>query len=214
MYTHIIWDFDGTLYDTYPGMIDAFHRTLATENIHVDYEELGVSMRISISKTLARLHKEFGVSGNFEEKYVALRDEIEKERMLPFAHGSDVCRAIRKCGKKNYMYTHRDRTSLEHLAKAGLEDCFAGCISIEDKFPHKPNPAALLHLMEKHGISPGECLMIGDRDIDVQAGKNAGMATCFFDPTGKTDPEATYNITSLDALYDILHIRHLAPCQE
>ena len=207
MYTHIIWDFDGTLYDTYPGMIEAFHNTLVAENIHVNYEELGASMRISISKTQTRLHKKYGLSENFEEKYVALRDQIEKERMPPFAHGSDVCKAIRDCGKKNYIYTHRDRTSLAHLTKAGLEDCFAGCISIDDTFPHKPNPAALLHLMEKHGITQDECLMIGDRDIDVQAGKNAGMATCFFDPTGTTDPDATYSIKSLDALYGILHIR-------
>jgi len=207
VYTHIIWDFDGTLYDTYPGMIEAFHRALVAENIHVDYEELGASMRISISKTQARLQKEYGLSENFEETYVALRDQIEKEHMVPFAHGSDVCQAIHACGKKNYIYTHRDRTSLAHLRKARLEDCFAGCISIEDKFPHKPNPAALLHLMEQHGITPDACLMIGDRDIDVQAGKNAGIATCFFDPTGKTDPDATYNIKSLDELYAILHMR-------
>jgi HAD superfamily hydrolase (TIGR01509 family) len=206
MYDHIIWDFDGTLYDTYPGMVEAFHRALAAENIHVDYEELGVSMRVSISKTQTRLHKKYGLSENFEEKYVALRDQIERERMPPFAHSSDVCKAIRDRGKKSYIYTHRDRTSLAHLAKAGLEDCFVGCISIEDKFPSKPNPAALLSLMEKYGLTPGECMMIGDRDIDIQAGKNAGMATCFFDPTGKTDPNATYNIKSLVELYAILNI--------
>jgi len=206
VYTHVIWDFDGTLYDTYPGMIEAFHRCLAAENIHVDKAELGVSMRSSISKTLARLHKEYGLRGNFEESYLALRDQMEKEHMQPFDHAVAVCRAIHACGKKNYLYTHRDRSCLTHLAKAGLEDCFADCISLEDAFPSKPDPAALLYLAAKQGIRPDACLMVGDRDIDVQAGKSAGMATCFFDPGGKTEPDATWNISALDALYGILRL--------
>ncbi len=43
--------------------------------------------------------------------------------------------------------------------------------------PGKPHPAGALALMAKAGARPEETLLIGDRPIDVETGRNAGAVT-------------------------------------
>ncbi|MDF2875162.1 MAG: ppaX [Sporomusa sp.] len=204
MYKHVVWDFDGTLYDTYPGITEAFYRAVTEENIKIGIKELGEQLRVSIGNTQKRLNEQYGLNADFEKKYLTYRNQIEEKCIPPFPYAIEICEAIRESGKKNYLYTHRDTTAMRHLEKSGLRECFADCISIEDDFPKKPDPTALLSLAKKHNFSPAECIMIGDRDIDILAGKNAGMAACFFDENKTTVPAADYNIYCLEQLYDIL----------
>jgi len=51
-------------------------------------------------------------------------------------------------------------------------------------FPLKPDPTALKFLCEKFAIDVDEALMIGDRDIDIEVGHNAGIKGVLFDPEG------------------------------
>lgn len=47
-----------------------------------------------------------------------------------------------------------------------------------DGFPAKPEPDVILKSLEIFGISPGECLMVGDAPSDMEAGRRAGVKTC------------------------------------
>ena len=208
MYNHVVWDFDGTLYDTYPGITKAFYRAVSEANIKMDMAELGAQLRVSIGNTQKRLVKQYGLNNDeFEQKYIRYRNQIEDVSIPPFPYAIEICRAVWENGRQNYLYTHRDRIALRHLEKSGIAQCFADCISIEDDFPRKPDPTALLSLANKHGFAPAECIMIGDRDIDILAGKNAGMATCFFDEQKATVSVADYNIFCFDQLYKILELK-------
>ncbi len=44
----------------------------------------------------------------------------------------------------------------------------------EDHPERKPNPGMLLRAAEEHGIDLARSWMIGDKDIDLEAGRNAG----------------------------------------
>ncbi len=53
----------------------------------------------------------------------------------------------------------------------------------------KPSPAFILEAIPRHGLDPRHCLMVGDRESDIQTGLNAGIraaAVC----TGKLDAAA------------------------
>jgi D-glycero-D-manno-heptose 1,7-bisphosphate phosphatase len=45
----------------------------------------------------------------------------------------------------------------------------------KDSFNRKPNPGMLLQAAEKYRIDLGHSIMIGDKDSDMQAAKNAGV---------------------------------------
>lgn len=57
--------------------------------------------------------------------------------------------------------------------------------SKKDSFDRKPNPGMLLRAAEKHGINMKRSIMIGDKDSDMQAARNAGVGIrCHYLPDG------------------------------
>ena len=67
----------------------------------------------------------------------------------------------------------------------------------------KPNPCGILQVLEQLDVPPERAIMIGDSDLDVLAGMNAGTHTAHlvrehFDSYDKTSP--TYFIHSLEEL--------------
>eukprot|EP00831_Metopus_contortus_P079890 TRINITY_DN8042_c0_g2_i1.p2 TRINITY_DN8042_c0_g2~~TRINITY_DN8042_c0_g2_i1.p2 ORF type:complete len:191 (-),score=42.64 TRINITY_DN8042_c0_g2_i1:849-1421(-) len=44
----------------------------------------------------------------------------------------------------------------------------------------KPAPEPVLHIIEKWGFKPEECIIVGDYIHDIDCGKAAGIYTCFF----------------------------------
>ena len=62
-------------------------------------------------------------------------------------------------------------------ASTGIEGYFDFLVA-PDTFPaHKPDPAPVLHGCELFGVSPDECIYIGDSPYDLQAGRGAGCVT-------------------------------------
>jgi len=113
----------------------------------------------------------------------------------------EICRR----GGKNYVYTHRGASAREVIALNGMEHLFADYVTSENGFPSKPAPNALQYLMEKHGLKKDECIMIGDRGIDVESGLNAGMNGALIDLDGMHPADqAPYRADSFEALHMIL----------
>jgi|SRR5579875_981911 len=67
------------------------------------------------------------------------------------------------------------RRILEGLGVTSRFVSIYGGNSFEQK---KPDPAGVFQLMDETGIPPDRTMMIGDSDIDVQTGRNAGVWTC------------------------------------
>ena len=73
------------------------------------------------------------------------------------------------------------------------------------KFPRKPDPTALNWLIDKHSIVKENALMIGDRDIDIIAAHNAGIAGCLFDEGGYFEnTNAEHRIKEFDKMLDLI----------
>ncbi|WP_353477951.1 HAD-IA family hydrolase [Halobacillus sp. ACCC02827] len=66
---------------------------------------------------------------------------------------------------------------MELLNKYGLTQYFSELIIAKRGFERKPNPATIYHLINEHNMDQTETIMIGDRDLDLLSGKNAGLGT-------------------------------------
>ncbi len=187
-YRCFIWDFDGTLYDTYGRIARAVLKGM---------EEMGLSPGDKDVKALAKstLYQAcVALAGEdrapeLHSRYFAHAEDEGKESMLPYEGCEETLREVVERGGVNYLYTHRDKTALEALERDNLLQYFRDFITDEADFPGKPEPDALNWLIEQHHLERRECVMIGDRLIDVQAGKNAGIAGALFDPEGFYKPE-------------------------
>lgn len=60
----------------------------------------------------------------------------------------------------------------------GLEKYFALVFGRRKGVPIKPAPDQLLSICRETGIPPDQTIMVGDSELDIQCGRNAGTKTC------------------------------------
>ena len=180
-YIYYLWDFDGTLFDSYPHVLASMEKVLREEQIVCDSTELWRRLLVNFGEG----RKYAGLSSETYKRFVDyqyLMDENEIEpKIVPFDGMRDLLADIVKHGGKNYLYTHTGPVAKDILKNLGIFDCFEFVLDASYHFPAKPAPDALLFLAEHCGLNPQECLMIGDRPIDALAGMNAGMLGFLWD---------------------------------
>lgn len=208
MYKHIIWDFDGTLFDTYPVMAKAAIDVLEKHGIYESYDKIMSLMRISFTNLFDYFNETYYISDKLISDFLDYKKEAEADTIRPFPYITDICKRIWEDKRFNHLYTHRGKSSIEYLKKHGMYDYFSGLITREDNFKRKPDPEALLWLLVEYKIDKSEALMIGDRDIDILAAKNAGIDGCYYKDYPLHDFNlAKYKITELNQLYDLLKLK-------
>lgn len=68
----------------------------------------------------------------------------------------------------------------------------------------KPKPGMLLTLAEKYNVDLAQSFMVGDRDMDIEAGKAAGTTTILIESKEKTKQVADYTCPDLLAASRLL----------
>ncbi|MDD9144745.1 HAD-IA family hydrolase [Enterococcus hirae] len=174
-----IWDFDGTLFDTYPAMVDGALQAMAALGILADQETIYPIMKKFSTRQLI---KEYQLP---EEQFTPLfhRYEAASQKIpKPFAGTQEVLRLLKSQGAEHFILTHRLSTSTWGLLEQfDLTDLIEEVIGIDRNFPRKPAPDSLNDLIQRHQLKKSETIMIGDRRLDIEAGKNAGVLTCLYD---------------------------------
>ncbi|EEM11421.1 phosphoglycolate phosphatase [Bacillus pseudomycoides] len=167
---NILWDFDGTLFDTYPAYTNILSLVLGKA---VDKQEIYEKLKISYSHAIDY----YNISRDQEEEIKRLKKTLSPKDMKPF----DGVEEILKFANKNVIMTHKHRDGVLAILKYyGWDKYFVDMVTIDDGFPRKPNPLAYIHLHTKHGID----LVIGDRELDLLPAKELGIATCMFQSQG------------------------------
>ncbi|MGN0778523.1 MAG: HAD-IA family hydrolase [Aristaeellaceae bacterium] len=180
--TELFWDFDGTLMDTYPAMAAAMVRAAASLGIALDDSRSMALMKRSLPECADILAREHGLSAQailrrYHEEAVLHPGDVSPMPGIP-----ETLDALHRAGCRHYLATHRpEADTMALLAGSGLAACFEGVVCPQQGFPRKPEPDMLLHLMARFHLPPEQCMMIGDRPLDVQAGQRAGILSCLLD---------------------------------
>ncbi|WP_178197380.1 HAD-IA family hydrolase [Ligilactobacillus sp. Marseille-Q7487] len=184
-YTDYFWDFDGTLYNTYPQMTKAFVKTLEQVGVVVDKKQAYQMMRQkSLGETFDYYLKK-NPQLSFSKSQLRKRYQVIEQNILlsmqPFAETKEVCRQIVAGGGRNFLLTHRDQSALKLLQRDGLFTLFTDFVTAQNHFARKPNPESLNYLLDKNEVDRSKAVMVGDRKLDVLAGHNAQIAGILFD---------------------------------
>ena len=205
-FRNLIWDFDGTILDTYPEITRAFINVLKKDyGVEYDYDQAYALAKASITFCIESLADEFNIdteefSENFKKRYFG---ELKFEGKL-FKGVEKVLEYVSKRGG-NFLITHRGSESLnEFLTRKDLNKYFIEIVSADENFPLKPDPASFNYIIDKYKLKKEETLGVGDRILDIEAANSAGIKSCFFAPEGSKIGVATYNVSKMSDLLTIL----------
>lgn len=200
MIDHLIYDFDGTISDSYPLFVRFLHEAADKRGYTLPCDD-GELYRAS-KQTLYAAYLRIGGESvcpyqTFADDFHELQEKHRDEFQI-FPEARELLLRAKAAGKHNYIYTHTGPVVKDMLSRMGVLDLFDFVLDASYNFPMKPAPDALLFFLDKFGFDPKTCMMIGDRPIDAHAGMNAGMYGCLWDVDGLfTDAKVDHYVTEL-----------------
>jgi phosphoglycolate phosphatase len=176
----ILFDLDGTLIDTAPDLAYALN-TLLLENGFSEkpYEQIkplvsfGGKALIQFGFDCDESHPEFS---NRHQKILKIYTDNIDQFSKTF-NGIDALLEDVKDRKMFWGVVTNKPENLTHLLldKLGLKPDVVVCGDTLEY--NKPHPAPLLYACAQLGVSPQDCLFVGDDKNDIVAGKNANIKT-------------------------------------
>lgn len=181
-YRGILFDLDGTLIDTIEDIGDAINGALAAQGLAAHSYEAYRRMVGNGVRTLIERAAGPGVDAARIDALVAGysarydRHCTAKTRLYPGVRGA--VQILRSAGYRLGVLSNKPHDQTLRVTRAlGLFDLFDTVYGNSPAFLHKPDPALSLHILSEWGLSPGEVIFIGDSDVDIATGKNAGLLT-------------------------------------
>ncbi len=154
-----------------------------------DLDETIVENEIPFSEMRERILREIGVKDAPRHLYEFLkargeehlklleREEIRRAKKAKIIDSLPrVLGYLEKKGIKKAVLT-RNSKKATMLALGDYAERFDAIITREDEFEPKPSDEAVKYLLEKFKAMPKECIMVGDYDYDITAGRRAGCIT-------------------------------------
>lgn len=192
---HFIWDFDGTLMDTYPNIIRYLRFAMQECGHDAPNDEILEKMMETIPSAIRFYSEKFDIPDLYE-RYKRHYKQEATDPVDVFPGVPDVLRAIRKMGGCNYIFTNRGNSIYPMLEKVGILEEFEEIVTADSpNFVVKPAPDVILYLMEQHHGTKEDTVMIGDRVCDLESGYRAGCKTChLLTPSVPQYPECDFRV--------------------
>ena len=200
-----IWDFDGTLMDTYPNLTGYMHRALLDLGHDVPQVEILEQMLENVPHTIAYFAEKFGLD-TLEQQYMKYYTAGANDPVKLFPSVKSVLRRIRELGADNFIYTNRGQSIFPMLESTGILEDFREVVNTASPaFVYKPAPDAIRYLMEKYGGTLETTVMIGDRVCDLESGYRAGCKTChLLTPSVPQYPRCDWRIRDFEQMLSML----------
>lgn len=205
MFRHIIWDFDGTLFDTYPCTTMALSAALKERGISAPDNELYSLLKQTVGTALDYYQEKYALDETLGTDFRRIRMSMEADICQPYPGIRELLSDIIAAGKYNYICTNRGASLYRMLERQGMTGLFRGFATAEDGVRLKPDPALNLLLIEKYSMNKSEAVIVGDRELDVVSGQRAGIAAlAYMDGSGAPIDCADLKAASISELRKIL----------
>lgn len=185
---NILWDFDGTLVDSYRLFVKLFKKVLGDDTPE---EEIYDKMKVSFTHAF----QYYQFTDGRKKEFQALERELLPSDFELF----EGLHRVLQLAEHNFIVTHNSRKVVKSVIQHhDLEQYFTKVIGWEDRFPRKPDATAYKHVLESYSID----LVVGDRELDLLPAKELEIPTCSFQNENVAGMD--YYVDSYIELYEIL----------
>ena len=198
-YSHVIFDLDGTILNTLEDLAAAGNHTCEMHG----WPTFAVDeYRYKVGNGMLKLVERFmpaeyaGDGRMFEQTLAEFRayyGEHKEDHTAPYAGTIEMLDRLRAAGVQLAVLTNKDHVSAAPLIEKYFgSERFALVQGRVDAFPPKPEAPVTLHVMEELGADPSTTLYVGDSNVDILTGHNAGLksAGVSWGFRGRTELEA------------------------
>lgn len=215
----ILFDLDGTLIDTVALILSSFRHATATvlgaalpddvlmRNVGVPLATQMREIAPERAEELLRVYREHNARHHDEmiAEYPGTREVLIELASHGWAMGVVTSKGAPMAAR-----------GLEAL---GLDGFFQVVVTADDVTTHKPDPHPLLHAAELMGVSPGECVYVGDSPHDMSAARAAGVVAVAalwgaFEPQVVMAPGPEYALRTITELPGLLAASRAARWRE
>jgi pyrophosphatase PpaX len=171
----LIFDFDGTLVDSYPLIEAAFAHVMRTHRLDDAARQLFRQSRGLPLPEQMRL-----VAPHMWEELVATYRSVDSTlgHARVFRGIPTLVRKLHQAGSPLGVVSCKRRALVEaELEAAGLRAFFDIVIGFEDVTPPKPAPDPLLAAIAHLGLSRSSAVYVGDSMVDLETGRAARVRT-------------------------------------
>lgn len=182
MFTHVIFDMDGTILNTLDDLADAGNHVCAAHGWPThpveDYKRM-------VGNGIAMLVRRFVPPGLSEEEISAVQAEFsayynahKEDKTAPYSGVPEIIGLLKQAGIKVGVLTNKNNDMAAVVAERYYPGVFDGVRGAMPGIPVKPDPGMLKMMLEELGATAETTLFVGDSNVDIQTGKNGGLATC------------------------------------
>ncbi|MCG7533641.1 HAD-IA family hydrolase [Pseudoalteromonas sp. OOF1S-7] len=173
-YKLVIFDWDGTVMDTVPKIVNTLHKVVACHGLEPISNDAAKSIiGLSLETAMVTLFPEQqAMAAELAQTYKRLYKE-DTTPITVFEGVEALLAELKAQGILLAVATGKSRAGLDNLlAHSGLSDYF--CVTrTADDAKSKPDPDMLLQILSELGVPPEEAIMVGDTGIDMQLASNA-----------------------------------------
>ena len=181
----IIFDLDGTLADTIPGIRNAVNCVRAEYGLAPLTSEqtakglnhgIGNLMDVTVATDLGDRTPE--TREKLIASYLVHLENTFEDEVVPYPNLPEALAELKARGYRLAVLSNKpDRFVKPQIRSLYGDTLFSAARGIVDINFRKPNPELTLSVIHEvdETLRPDECVMIGDSDVDIDTAKNAGM---------------------------------------
>ncbi|MDI9490247.1 MAG: HAD-IA family hydrolase [Clostridiaceae bacterium] len=180
----ILFDFDGTLFDTIPLIVESYQYVYKKFNKRFhSAEEIKAGIGLPLEEVLIGEYPDDGAE--MLQEYLNFNNQHSAHRYGIFLGIGPMLDDLREIGIPLGIVTAKRYDNAKvTLETSGYREHFDSLVTKYDTDIHKPNPAPLNLGMERLGLSdPSKIMYVGDSIFDVQAAKNGNFISVAVDWT-------------------------------
>ncbi len=181
----LIFDLDGTLVNSLPGIANALNLALADFDLsplqEAEVEALIGKGALSLAeRALPASHREHGPA--LLEKFLSHYRETWRSGTHLFP---GILQALLDLQQQGYhmavLSNKMHHGTVEIVNELFPKDLFHPVYGQREGIPQKPDPGVALEIIASWNLTPAEVAYVGDSSVDLATAQNAGMIPLIFD---------------------------------
>ncbi len=179
-YKAVIFDLDGTLLNTLDDLADGVNIALRLCDMPArTVDEVRMAVGNGVALLIERMVPDGGQNPRFAECLDVFRREYAKiadHKTCPYDGILPLLDALQEAGVAMAVVSNKFHDATVSLVKRYFPVIPVSAGEREaEGIRKKPAPDTVFQVMQEIGVTSGECVYVGDSDVDIETAKNAGM---------------------------------------